>query len=609
MANDILQNEEIQEQPIFQNPLTGQSNYPQSSPSQYSPYVVSKYFITQPNGDLTIGDYAGGQGIFWDQSAGILDIRGGVSVDFIDIPDTTTANSFHVDSDGNTWWGATTFAGAVASVSKAGAGVFSNITITGGSISGSTTVGIGNVNIAARGWNQTCAFSVLDADTVQWGAGTFVSADGTSYSIGAGNTGNMSARTYIYLDIAVSTTAYQVTTTASTAVGAGKVLIATAINGSVEPTFTVFGGVGGQNIDATSIVANSITANELSTSITYAGSIIIDSAGLIRSGQTDYATGTGWWIGNAGGTPKFSIGNSTRYLRWDGSALMIAGVFNGNVIKDMTAGETLTTRDALIMGATLSDQTYQISQTTTDNTNRYDSTANQTEWGQTFTTRKYDRQRLISVVFKMDRIGTPGDITVGIYATSGGTPTGSALATKTFTVSSTGSTTEQTITFDTPVALSSNTLYAIVITPGTITTANYYRFDVNSSSVYSGGTALEKQSGIWEADTQGDLEFYFKANLDEDPITAGKVYKAEADSPYAAFYNNFVGFADSSVANGATVGLICAGIVGGFVGLTPGSVYYLSDTAGAISTSAGTNSVKIGRAVSTTEILIVIPPL
>lgn len=84
-----------------------------------------------------------------------------------------------------------------------------------------------------------------DLDTVAWGTGVFTTSGGTSYTISAGNTGNMSARTYIYLDTAVSTTAYQVTTTATTAVGAGKVLIGTAINGTAEATFEIFGGIGG----------------------------------------------------------------------------------------------------------------------------------------------------------------------------------------------------------------------------------------------------------------------------------------------------------------------------------------------------------------------------
>src|SRR3990167_2335617 len=245
------------------------------------------------------------------------------------IPNSTTANSFHVDTEGNTWWGATTLGASVASVTKAGVGNFSNITISGGSVDVDTFNGIinlGNINVAAMGWTQTSAFSVTDADTVACAAGTFTSADGTAYSIGGGNTGNMAAATYIYLDVAVSTTAYQTTTTAATAVGAGKVLIAKAENGTGEASFQDFGGIGGANWTGSSIVANSITANELSTSITYAGSIIIDTAGLIRSGQTAYDTGTGWFIGNDGGTPKLSIGNSAgNKITWDGSTLTIVG--------------------------------------------------------------------------------------------------------------------------------------------------------------------------------------------------------------------------------------------------------------------------------------------
>ena len=273
--------------------------------------------------------YIGDSSNYMNWTGTSLSISGTLSAGAIDIGGSD-ATSFHVDSDGNLWLGASTFAAAPASISNVGAIIGSNVTITGGSISGTTTVGIANVNIAARGWTQTSVFSVTDADTVAWGAGTFTSADGTAYSISGSNTGNMAAATYIYLDIGVSTTAYQTTTTAATAVGAGKVLIAKAQNGTGEATFQVFGGIGGQNIDAASIVANSITANELSTSITYAGSIIIDTAGLIRSGQTAYDTGTGWWIGNDGGTPKLSIGNSAgNKITWNGSTLTVVGTIVG----------------------------------------------------------------------------------------------------------------------------------------------------------------------------------------------------------------------------------------------------------------------------------------
>ena len=47
-------------------------------------------------------------------------ISGTISASSINIPDTTTASSFHVDTSGNTWWGATTLATSLASVTAAG---------------------------------------------------------------------------------------------------------------------------------------------------------------------------------------------------------------------------------------------------------------------------------------------------------------------------------------------------------------------------------------------------------------------------------------------------------------------------------------------------------
>jgi len=82
-------------------------------------------------GDVIIGDYAGGQGIKYDKSAGTLDIQGGVSVDELHIPDKVTDESFHVDTEGNTWWGATAIGSAVASVTKTGVATFTNVKITG----------------------------------------------------------------------------------------------------------------------------------------------------------------------------------------------------------------------------------------------------------------------------------------------------------------------------------------------------------------------------------------------------------------------------------------------------------------------------------------------
>ena len=52
-----------------------------------------------------------------------------------------------------------------------------------------------------------------------------------------------------------------------------------------------------------------------------------NSAGMaVRQGKTGYTSTTaGFWLGNDGGTPKFNIGTSSNYLKFDGSSLQVAG--------------------------------------------------------------------------------------------------------------------------------------------------------------------------------------------------------------------------------------------------------------------------------------------
>ena len=313
MPSDILYNEEKDDEPLVSvttetdNALPVETT-PQSAQLLISPTIVGKYLNIEANGDVTIGDYAAGQGIFWDQSAGTLSILGGLVVDHLDIPDLVTADSFHVDTAGNTWWGSVLIGGAVAKVLKNGAATFTNIQITGVQAGSSldstylTAINSAKLNLADRGWTQTCVFSVTDLNTVAWAVGTFVTSDATTYNIAANTTdvrltaaglaSPMNARVYIYLDIGTSTTEYCCTYTAATAVGAGKCIVATAINGAVEAEFEVFGGVGGSNINASQIVTGSLTANEIAATTITSGkmnvatlSSIVADLGTITAGS------------------------------------------------------------------------------------------------------------------------------------------------------------------------------------------------------------------------------------------------------------------------------------------------------------------------------------
>jgi hypothetical protein len=62
------------------------------------------------------------------------------------------------------------------------------------------------------------------------------------------------------------------------------------------------------------------------TSGTFTGGVTIGTSGSLSSGQSAYDTGTGYWLEYNGGTPRFSLGNSSgNKLTWNGSALSIAG--------------------------------------------------------------------------------------------------------------------------------------------------------------------------------------------------------------------------------------------------------------------------------------------
>lgn len=88
------------------------------------------------------------------------------------------------------------------------------------------------------------------------------------------------------------------------------------------------------------------------------------------------------------------------------------------------------------------------------------------------------------------------------------------------------------------------------------------------------------------------------------PVTtpAYRVFKTSASSGTTC--NGFLGFAKSAASQGQAVTIITAGVVNTFSGLTPGSQYYLSNTSGAIATSAGSTTRKAGIAISATELIV-----
>lgn len=82
----------------------------------------------------------------------------------------------------------------------------------------------------------------------------------------------------------------------------------------------------------------------------------------------------------------------------------------------------------------------------------------------------------------------------------------------------------------------------------------------------------------------------------------GLLYKADANN---ATLNLAIGFVNTNALITTTPTLVTSGFIGGFTGLTQNATYYVSDTAGSISTTQSTTcAIPVGKAVSTTTLQI-----
>lgn len=260
--------------------------------------------------------------------------------------------------------------------------------------------------------------------------------------------------------------------------------------------------------------------------------------------------------------------------------------------KSFTAGENLTAGNAVIV-AYKQAATLEAQQTTAKDG---DLGMGTTTWlAQTFLTSN-DAAAITSIKFTNgDTVGS-GDTRASIRATSGGNPTGADLGSGTVTASNND--TEYTVTFATPIPVSPSTTYALVLRRVTNTT----NIGTVSSNPYADGKLHRSTNSgsTWDSTTYAAYDIKFK--IYEIDTISPLLYKADASSA-DVYANNFIGFAAETKNAGETtrVNLV---VDDNQTGLSVGSTYYLSDTSGTISTSAGSTSRKVGIAMSATEILI-----
>ena len=511
------------------------------------------------------------------------------------------------------FWGGSTFANRATApfrVEADGSIICSDITITGGSISSASISSIPNstaTDISLLEKSHDLVFSVTDADTIAWALGTIVFSNGRTFSIAAGNTGNMAALTYIYLDTAVSSTVLQTTTTYSTAMGANRSLLGMAQNNTVTAMFIPYGAgtplIDGANIGALSIVAGNIAASTITAgklSVSQLSAITAD-LGTITAGTVTGAT----LQTDAGATAGIKI-DSTSLRGYDASANITfelvrstgaVSAANFNFITQLVAGEAVTAGNAVCMINDLF-QTGRGSNSTLGDAAARTRIAVRVIPRQTITSTRID-------IYKR-KVGAPVDNQyIEIQTDSGGSPSGTVITNGTSdTIAGGGVTTTYALTQFSFTAgsftLTSGTTYWIVILrSGAVDAANYYQYD-GTATDYASFLGKSYDGAAWNT---LQIPFYLQVVL-----TTGtqSVTMWQTDSDIAPL-STFFGFATTSPAAGATLSLTTQGVNANQSSLVIGTDYYLSGTAGAISSSKGTfggGKNRVGVALSTTQILL-----
>lgn len=133
-------------------------------------------------------------------------------------------------------------------------------------------------------------------------------------------------------------------------------------------------------------------------------------------------------------------------------------------------------------------------------------------------------------------------------------------------------------------------------------TAAYFTVD-NIAAVPYLTVDLDITGTAGEALTAGDA-VYLSDGTGGCGATAGRWYKTDADLTCASTTAQAIGMIPTAIASAAAGSIRIAGRMTDLAGLSTGSVYYVSATAGAITSTAPANTRAVGAADSTTSLVI-----
>ena len=260
-----------------------------------------------------------------------------------------------------------------------------------------------------------------------------------------------------------------------------------------------------------------------------------------------------------------------------------------------TALEALTAWDAVTIWYTTSADASSLSWTSVSGFTSIWRYVNEIGSAQSFTTEATWYFELDKFMSKLRTFGSPTwTLTWYIYSDTGTTLLGTS--TNTLDASTVVTGTEYDWNFDWIPLDPATTYYIQVRTDSSADSSNFLNWYTDTGNPYAWGQAYYVSDvNVWNARSTDDR--YFSVTV-RDAFWAIKTDASDANKI------GFIGFADTSVSSDEAVNVNTAGTDQNQTWLTTNSTYYLSDTAWAISTTAGTNEKAVWTALSATEIAI-----
>ncbi len=208
---------------------------------------------------------------------------------------------------------------------------------------------------------------------------------------------------------------------------------------------------------------------------------------------------------------------------------------------------------------------------------------------------------VVSLGLNLKKSSTPTDnFKISIQTDNAGVPSGTELGSATLAGASIA-TSYTNYTLSVSASLSAGVTYWVVYErSGGLDSSKWFETTNGSNSggaYYASGNAWVYNGSSW-SEISGPKANYLIVNVNP---TAGRFVQGFANNSDRL---KFLGFIKASAVAGVAQEVFIGFILAGFTSLTAGSTYFLQND-GSIGTSAGSNSVKVGRALSSTTLLII----